>query len=354
MPDTKAELRPDRPGYLGIHTRDEDARILYVSSGCRQALGFAPEEMVNTQAKQFIADSFDGSDYMRMFDSCARADDGAGEGNGDDEANAYMWQVNVRTRDGPPVLVQAIEFNCDNCIVFICVAFPEAPFKDNAEMEVQMLDGKKKRVNVTRSKHPALTSPGARVPLYYARSKQVNAAFVLEHPNRGATDAADVRRHVNGPLVVFVTASVARMIDADPSDLCQYAFMRLVAPEDVLHASRYFERLAESCEVQFETFSLLSRPPVIDGDVFVADEENERVVVECLGAAVTDGVALFLRKIAVVPAPKRDSLGHYVRAPVPKQDSEPCYGPLLDLLSSDPDTSEVRESWSLLNKRRVV
>ncbi|KAJ2758674.1 hypothetical protein IWQ57_006761, partial [Coemansia nantahalensis] len=322
-----------------------DARVLYVSSGCQQAVGYAPEDLLNADAKCCIADSFDSHDYMRMYDSHVGLDDG----NGDDEANAYVWHVNLRTREGVPVLHRAIDFKCDNCIVFICVAFPELPFKDNTEMEVQLLDGKKKRINITRNKHPALAAPGARVPLYYARNRQVKAAFVLERPSLNAADVNEMGEYVNGPLVTFVTGSVARLVDADPSDLHRYAFMRLVAPEDVLHVSRYFERMTESCQVQFETFSLLSRPPVFDGDVLVADEENERVVVECLGAAVTDGAVILLRKIAVVPAPKRDSLGHYVRPPPPRQDSESCYGSLFDLLSSDPDTSEVPESWSLLN-----
>ncbi|KAJ2773505.1 hypothetical protein IWQ56_000969 [Coemansia nantahalensis] len=343
------ELRPHRPAFIGIHTRDEDTRILYVSGGCRQALGYTPEAMLSTEAKMFIADSFDNNDYMRMYDSHAGVDDGTEEGNSDDEANAYTWQVNLKNTDSVPVFHRVIGFKCDNCIIFICIAFPEVPFKDRTELEVQMLDGKMTQLNVTRDRHPALAAQRQRMPLYYARNKQIKAAFVLEHPSLVAPDAEGTRGHLNGPLVTFVTGSVSRLVDADPSDLHRYAFLRLVAPEDVLHASRYFERLAESCEVQFETFSLLSRPPVIDGDVNIADEENERVIVECLGAAVTDGVTLLLRKIAVVPAPKHDNLGHYVHPPAPKQDSESSYRSLFDLLSSDPDTSEVPDSWSLLN-----
>ncbi|KAJ2769449.1 hypothetical protein IWQ57_003100 [Coemansia nantahalensis] len=343
------ELRPDRPAFIGIHTRDEHTRVLYISGGCRQALGYTPESLINSQAKMFIADSYDNTDYVHMFDSHAGLDDGTEEGNSDDEANAYTWQVNLKNTDGAPVFHRSISFKCDNCIIFICIAFPEVPFKDNAELEALMLDGKMTQLNVTRDRHPALAAPRRKLPLYYARNKQVKAAFVLEHPSLVAANAEDARRHLNGPLVVFVTGSVARLIDADPSDLHRYAFMRLVAPEDVLHVSRYFERMTESCQVQFETFSLLSRPPVIDGDVYVADEENERVIVECLGATVTDGVTLLLRKIAVVPAPKRDSLGHYIRPAAPASDAQSGYGSLFDLLSSDPDTSEVPESWSPLN-----
>ncbi|KAJ2681950.1 hypothetical protein H4R19_007226, partial [Coemansia spiralis] len=334
MPNSHGlELRPDRPAFIGIHTRDEDTRVLYVSSGCRQALGYTPESLIDTKAKMFIADSYDNTDYVRMFDSHAGVDDGSEQGNSDDEANAYTWQVNLKNADGVPVFHRSINFKCDNCIIFICIAFPEVPFRSLPELEAQMLDGKMTQMNVTRDRRPAVKAPGRRLPLYYARNSQLKAAFVLEHPSRPAANVQDARRHLNGPLVVFVTGSVSRLVDADPSDLHRYAFLRLVAPEDVLHVSRYFVRLSESSQVQFETFSLLSRPPVIVGDVHISDEENERVVVECLGAAVTDGVTLLLRKIAVMPAPKRDSLGNYVRPPAPTSDAQSGYGSLFDLLS---------------------
>ncbi|KAJ2805720.1 hypothetical protein H4R21_001155, partial [Coemansia helicoidea] len=149
-----------------------------------------------------------------------------------------------------------------------------------------------------------------------------------------------------GPLVVFVTGSVSHMVDADTSDVMRTPFLKLVAPEDLLHVSKYFDRLVDSTDVLFETFSLLSRPPVVEGDVEVADHENHRVVVECLGASSPDGLAILVRKLRTAPAPRRDSMGNYIHSRIHKVDEECGYVSLAELISSDPDTSDAPEAWS--------
>ncbi|KAJ1718332.1 hypothetical protein LPJ61_006687, partial [Coemansia biformis] len=123
----------------------------------------------------------------------------------------------------------------------------------------------------------------------------------------------------------------------------------LVAPEDVVHAGRYFERLSDTTDVQCETFSLLKHPHIIDGDIFVADEENPRIVVEALGAAVDDGVVFMIRKLRTIPPPKRGSMGDYVHAWAPEADNEGGYLSLAEMISSDPDTSDAPGLWSLLS-----
>ncbi|KAJ1764921.1 hypothetical protein LPJ74_006535 [Coemansia sp. RSA 1843] len=154
-------------------------------------------------------------------------------------------------------------------------------------------------------------------------------------------------RRQNGPLVVFVTGSVGRLIDADTSDLMRFPFLKLVAPEDLLSVSKFFERLGETTDVLFKTFSLLQRPHVIDGDIVVADEQNTRVVVECLGANVQDGVALLLRKLRSEAPPTMDAMGNYLRPKVHEVDEDGGYMTLSDMISDDPETSDAPE-WSRL------
>ncbi|KAJ2320998.1 hypothetical protein IWW51_004515 [Coemansia sp. RSA 2702] len=330
----------NRPAFIGIHEKTEETKVLYVSSGIRSAIGFPPSQVVNAEAKSFISDSFDNGDYMSIYESRGDEDD--------DDSSAFTWSVNLRTAHGPPVLHRLIGFSCENSILFIGIAYPEIPCVDRRELEVQALDGAMKSLNVTRQKKLAAAQqqqPGASVPLYYAQSKQVKAVLVMERPDACDIETEDTGRRPSGPLIVFVTGSISRIVDADTSDVMRLPFLKLVAPECVLQVSRYFERLTESMEIMFETFSLLQRPHVIDGDIVVADEVNQRVLVECLGAAVQDGVAILIRKLKVVPPPKRDKLGNYIHARI-DSDTEKENPSLFELLSTDPETSDAADGWT--------
>ncbi|KAJ2741314.1 hypothetical protein GGI20_005268 [Coemansia sp. BCRC 34301] len=347
-----------RPTFIAIHARDDDTQILYISSGCRQAMGYTPAYVISRRARDFIADPFEG-DYPQVFGS--KTDSQEAE---EDEANAYVMYMNIKNLCGTPVLHRITTFKCDNCILVIGMAFPEVPFRGRHELEVQMLDGAMKRFNITRQNEEeesamrqqqgvddgptVVGGSGRRVQLYYAPSRQIKVAMVLESPE--VTSEADRRQ--NGPLIVFVTGSVSRLIDADTSDLLRFPFLKLVAPEDVLRASRFFERLGESQDVLFESFALVQRPHVIDGDVAVADDVNTRVIVECLGASVQDGVALLLRRLRSAPPPGRDALGNYLTSRRSRDahdhDCEAGYMSLNEMISSDPGTSDASPGWSRL------
>ncbi|KAJ1797481.1 hypothetical protein LPJ59_003114 [Coemansia sp. RSA 2399] len=346
-----------RPAFIGIHSRDASTQVLYISSGCRQSMGYTPEQLISKSAHDFIADPFK-DDYSTLYDS--KEDD-----TDEDEANAFVMYVNIKTADGDPVLHRATTFKCDNCIIVICMAFPELPYQNIHELEVQMLDGAMKRVNVTRDREAerrnannhqqaaarwrerAETGYGQRVPLYYAQSRQIKVAFVLENPAATEVLVNDGVRRQNGPLVVFVTGSVGRLVDADTADLMRYPFLKLVAPEDLVRVSKFFERLSNSLDVLFETFSLLQRPHVIDGDVEVSDAQNTRIVVECLGANVQDGVALLLRKLRSEAPPTMDDMGNYMRPKIYEAEEEGGYMTLSEIISDDPETSDAGE-WSRL------
>ncbi|KAJ1841260.1 hypothetical protein LPJ73_006171 [Coemansia sp. RSA 2703] len=338
-----------RPTFIGIHARDESTQVLYISSGCRQAMGYTPAQVMAGRARDFIADPYDG-DYPQIYES--KVD---GEETDEDEANAYVMYMNLKNTTGTPVLHRVTTFKCDNCVIVVAVAFPEVPFRGRHELEVQMLDGAMKRLNITRQKESDVerrraeaSQEGRRVPLYYAPSRQIKVAFVLENPSV-AEASTEAGRRQNGPLIVFVTGSVGRLVDADTSDLLRFPFLKLVAPEDVVKASTFFDRLGDSPDVLFESFTLLARPPVIEGDVSVPDEQNQRVLVECLGANVQDGVALLLRKLRVVAPPTRDSMGNYVsRTKVHEVDDDGGYLSLSEMISDDPETSGVEDAWMRL------
>ncbi|KAJ2806499.1 hypothetical protein H4R20_001666 [Coemansia guatemalensis] len=366
---TYEEPKPEQsqPTFIGIHTRDESTQILYISSGVRQALGYTPAQMISHNAKDFIADTT-GEDYPTIYADADENDlrssvasmsavtsetqPASSEENEDDEANAYVFYIHSMTASGRPILERATTFKCDNCVLFIGMVFPEVPFRNRNELEVQMLDGAMKRLNITRQHEAQIErrralalQPGYQPSMYCARSKQVKAAFVLEHPQSVDYSRSDTGDRLMGPLVAFVTGSVSHLVEADTSDIMRCPFLKLVAPEDVLHVCEFFERLSKTADVQFETFALLKRPHIIEGDVFVSDEENPRVVVECLGAAADDGVVLLLRKLRTVPSPKKDSSGNYIHSGMYKVEGTEGHMSLSELISSDPETSDAPD-WS--------
>ncbi|KAJ2773713.1 hypothetical protein IWQ57_001172 [Coemansia nantahalensis] len=338
-----------RPSYIGIHTRDSSLRVLYITSGVEAALGYPPEAIINNSAGDFLTDQFDVADLSWIYGS---------KGDGEDEtdvASAYAMYFNINAADGTPVLHRMTTFKCDNCVVYIAITSPERPHYGRTGLEVQLLDQGMKQLVVSqkRREYQAAAAHGYRqasqqASMYRAQGAQVKAAFVLERLDAVETDTDEHGTRVAGARVVFVTGSVSRLIDADTSDLHQVPFMKLVAPEDLLHVGRFFDRLAETTDVLFETFSLLSRPPVVEGDVAVDDNENTRVVVECVGAGSRDGAALLLAKLRTMPPPKRDSMGNYIHSRVHEVSDEAGYISLSELISSDPDSSDVPAAWAQL------
>ncbi|KAJ2797001.1 hypothetical protein H4R20_005346 [Coemansia guatemalensis] len=275
--------------------------------------------------------------------------------NDDSDENAYTWYVNIKCASGAPVLHRMIGFKCDSSVLVIGVVFPDLPFEAKHEFEVQSLDGSMERKNLThpeetqvqRQRRLALPS-GHRASKYTMRNRQTKAVFMLESPEKVCGEVFNPEYRVNGPNIVFATSSVSHLIDADISDVMQYPFLKLVAPEDVTHVSKFFERLSASTDVLFENFALIKHPHIIEGDIFVRDEENPRVVVECLGAAVDDGVAILLRRLREVPAPKRDNLGNYIHKSIyPNNNGDDSAPSLFDMVSSDPETTDI-PGWSRL------
>ncbi|KAJ2806006.1 hypothetical protein H4R20_001855 [Coemansia guatemalensis] len=344
-----------RHTYFAIHTRDDSVQFLYVSSGVRQAIGFEPSQLVSRRAIDFVADAYDASDYLKIYKRNSNGPPTDYNNDSDDsDADAYVWYVNIQTTDGAPVLHRMTSFKCDSSVLVVCMPFPDAPFESKHALEVQMLDGAMEHMNITHpdksqvERRKSLASQkGYRASKYTTRNSQTKAIFVLEKPETVCSEDLDPSHRVNGPLVVFVTGSVSQLIDANISDVMQYPFLKLVAPEDLIYVSKFFERLTESTDVLFETFALVKHPHIIAGDILVRDEDNPRVVVECLGAAVDDGVAILLRRLREVPAPKRDSLGNYIRPSTYAKDNNDQMPSLFEMVSSDPETTDA-PGWSIV------
>ncbi|KAJ2350800.1 hypothetical protein GGF43_004218 [Coemansia sp. RSA 2618] len=335
--------------FIGIHTRDENMSVLYVSNGCQTALGFEPTQIMSKQVKDFVADTYRASDFMGIYKQRVTHD---GVLEDEDDASVYCWFTNLKSVGGAPVLHKLISMKTDTAVIFIgMVCQGSVPNHLLTQLEVQQIDalGATRSLNVTQRMRDAQRKHAR--PLYRTHNGQIKAAFILENHNTLAERNPSPDYRVTGPLIAFCT-NVARLVEADTSDLISYPFLKLVAPEDIVHVTKFFERLVDSTDVMFERLSLLQRPHVIDGDIVVRDEDNFRVVVECMGAAVKDGVVLLLRKLHVSPPPKRDSLGCFVRASIAQdhENDENDIGglSLFDLLSDNPDTSDAPDCWTLI------
>ncbi|KAJ2783783.1 hypothetical protein H4R18_001535 [Coemansia javaensis] len=339
--------RPARPSYIGVHTRDDTTQILYTSSGSLEAFGHPPEFLNGKQATDLIADHFDHDDYLRLLQHQEKI--GFGDQDDDeDDGEVFSFFVHVKHADGEPVLHRATIFPCDSAVVFIGMSFPGVPMHDRRELTVQMLEGAMRRRNVTQERIAQEASQKKQTRVYSARTRHVKAVFVLEYPDVPGEPAFVSGRQRSGPVVAFATGSVSRLIDADTSDVMREPFLKLVAPEDLLHVADFFDRLGCSTDVMFETFSLLERPHLIDGDIVVPDRDNRRIVVECLAASSKDGIVLLARKTRSVSAPSRDRHGNYIRTRIHELDEDGGYISLAELISSDPDTSDAPE-WSVLH-----
>ncbi|KAJ1843880.1 hypothetical protein H4S02_001661 [Coemansia sp. RSA 2611] len=338
---SEAVIRPT--SYIGIHSTDDSTNVFFVSEGCYHAVGYTPAQLINTRAKDFIADSLNHNDYALLYTN-RRLDSGSDEPD-DDDSNVYSMWVNIKSARGAPVLHRIISFKCDNTVIYLGITFPERPFTDHPSLQVQQLDRQLQQLNMTCRQARFDNSTSRQT--FVTRNRQAKWGLVLEN---NMTSDPDLLR-INGPLVTFSTTSVDRVLDVDYSDLIGYPFLKLVAPEDVLHVTKFLINLAESTDVMFERFLLLSRPRVIAGDVAIADEDHPRVLVECLGAATSkDGVVLLLRRLRLTPSPKQQTMGRFLHTRIgngiSEDEEEDDKLSLLDILTSDPETSDAANGWT--------
>ncbi|KAJ2307912.1 hypothetical protein IWW55_000725 [Coemansia sp. RSA 2706] len=349
-PASRSE-KPHHPTYIAIHSRCNSASVLYVSGGIREALGYTPSQIITKPALAFIADEFQ-NDYMLIYSR--NSGNCEGDDSDEDGADVHSFYLNTTHADGHVLLERVTTIKCSNCVIAVITAYPEITGQNQKELEVEMIDRKMKRVNITREKKARLErqkkvgKPFIQPSMDRVRSKQIKAAFILERADVASLETAETGRRPAGPLVAFCTGSVSHLIEADTSDVMNYPFLKLVAPESIAYVSDFFDRLLDSNSVMFDTFALLKHPRIIDGDIFVGDEENPRIIVECLGAAADDGIALLLRCLRVEPAPRRNTMGNYIQSTPLEIDKGSGYQTLADIISSDAETSAAPDEWSQL------
>ncbi|KAJ2377504.1 hypothetical protein GGI05_006861, partial [Coemansia sp. RSA 2603] len=118
-----------------------------------------------------------------------------------------------------------------------------------------------------------------------------------------------------GPQVLFASRSFGKMIGVDTSDIQGSSFLSLVAPEDMVRASAFLERVASNMDVIVERLRMRV-------------EQHDAKEAEVMAAGSDEGTILLCQM---------EKCGNVV-------DSSGCLS-LEELISSDPETSDVASDW---------
>ncbi|KAJ2718551.1 hypothetical protein GGI07_005704 [Coemansia sp. Benny D115] len=238
----------------------------------------------------------------------------------------------VHARDGTPVYLRIIHFSCDAIAFNVAMALSnqaETPLPNNFEVahteSVRRLQGQGADVGVGEG-------PGMhlRDAIYATRDGGFHACLVLE--KQDVVDSASPM----GPRVVFASKSFERIVGKDTSDVHGLAFLTLVAPQDVGRAARFLQDVACSPNflighLNFQTDAQSSRQLQVSGYVSV----------EIVGAGSDDGAILLCRMDGAAAAAE-PAYGRRVRM---GGDIDDGYMSLEDILTSDPETSNLSDVW---------
>ncbi|KAJ2830250.1 hypothetical protein IWW50_000393 [Coemansia erecta] len=301
-------------------------RMLYISSNVEQVLYFEPSEVVGKPSFSYLAYGT-SQEYLTLC-----------EPNSDD--NVTIFYAYIIRKNAQPVFMRAIHFNCDGVGFNVCFVCPDRnhsperfPFtiEDPTAHGQSMLTLHTNPVQVSYKKHATrprnVRKPTARLRENSCQAQQRStgpqlvvrrACLVL-----GSLNEADVRCPQD-PRVLFASSTFDKIIGADACDIQQTPFIALVAPQDILKAVAFLEKVAVSEGIVLETLSLKYSP-------FDSDENGstEHVCVEVLGAGSVNGAILLCQ--LKYPGLKIGRRNH---------ESDAGYLSLGDIISTDAETSD--------------
>ncbi|KAJ1735441.1 hypothetical protein LPJ72_001869 [Coemansia sp. Benny D160-2] len=202
--------------------------------------------------------------------------------------------------------------------------------------------------------HPLVTKESLyKAHIYTARASRAKACFILNY-----IETADDNPGSQGPTIDFVTNSVSEIFggDTDGHEIMDKPFLSLVAPQDITKAAVYLDNLHKVTRPQLCGLRLLrdptgasSAPQTSNG----GNDDDEYIRVELFGASSDDKLLLLCQKRreksdAPFPlVPGKMPVGEISKLP-PKDsgDSASQYMTLEQIISSNPDTTDVDGHWS--------
>ncbi|KAJ2787727.1 hypothetical protein GGI15_000498 [Coemansia interrupta] len=301
--------------FIAIHDKSPESRILYMSSGVRQALGVQPQDMIGQSAYAFLASDTHTAAYPHA--SCGSLD----------ETCVTILDLNAQ-HTGTLLATRVHIFSCDSCNLIVATMQPGHVRRQPPAMDVCR--------PFSPSSEPSEPSASA---VRVARETRLRACLVLgpwvSHPVVSADGgSAGVVTNPLGPRVVFATNSVSRMLDVDGDELVDMPFLRMVAPESLGEAAGFLERLGRQESFVFARIFLVRRP----GDA--GEVGWGRAEVEVVGARSDDGAVLLCRMLGVYAAPQVGGMANGGSGWMAGRELDPGYASLAELLSSDAETSD--------------
>ncbi|KAJ1735442.1 hypothetical protein LPJ72_001870 [Coemansia sp. Benny D160-2] len=382
MPITSTSTPRLPRGFVGIHDKTLEMRVLYVSSGVEPVLNYSRSEIVGRAAHTFLQQE-DTNEYQSAFGPLS-------------QENVGMFYVPVKRIDGSLVYLRVIHFDCDGVALNACFLIDpneQAPpryftnitqpcpggggggdgngegsldaaaaLEVDHEPPVLNLPADQSSMNIARNiaRRNAVAAANAETQQSTATMPQPAAAAASI--NRNHREVAPTRRaclivdkitepgdqNPMGPRIIFASSSLSRITNIDACDIQGTPLMSLVPPEDVTKTARFLERVSVSDDVVIDFLRLL----VLD-DEFANDGVNSSnddddsdyegyrnplvakgfVDVEVMAAGSADGIILLCQQIRsgrILPNGSYDSEG---------------YLSLEEIISSDIETSDYSGNW---------
>ncbi|KAJ1647690.1 hypothetical protein LPJ64_000937 [Coemansia asiatica] len=302
--------------FIAIHDKSTESRILFISSGVRQAMGIEPQEMIGHSAYTFMTDDNFTQSYPTLY--CGDAD----------ETSVAVMHLNVKRNNGDLIASRVFVFGCDTCNVVIAVMYP-----GRVRLNPPAMNLHRPPVASESRLDGASSETHLRSCMVLERSRPLELALPTGQSSGVSTSPG-------GPKIVFVTNSISRLLDTDGDELIDRPFLKLVAPESLADAAGFLDDIFASNNVVFARLLLLYRPASSNDST---NEVHSRVEVEIVGAHSDDGAVLLCRMIRHCAGPRRPPLGSssgFQKAHSRKKELAGGYRSLAELISSDPETSD--------------
>ncbi|KAJ2122307.1 hypothetical protein IW147_003504 [Coemansia sp. RSA 720] len=330
--------------YIVIFERASPENIIFASSNCEQVLGYTPQEMVGTSAMTYSADS-----HAKHY-SCEWPADNP-------ELGVTMMPHNLRRKDDSTVYTHSIAINCSGYLFTVVNAFPELGhvdlgesvlYKLQHETDFVQLDADKARASTDQSvcsvdqcedSSMSLVSPALpvvtaeslrRAHVFTARASRIKACVIVDHSD-----------DVHGPMIEFVTNTIGNIYsgDVDAHELIGRSFFSLLKAEDVSRAASYLDCLIQNARPQMCTLRLVRQP--LDEEPTV--EHAESIEIEVFGASSGSKIMMLCQRIRRNRKLNVASTNH--RAGFDDDDDDLPYMSLEDIISSDPESSDLNDQW---------
>ncbi|KAJ2505308.1 hypothetical protein GGF44_003267 [Coemansia sp. RSA 1694] len=298
-------------------------RVLYVTSSIQDVLGFEPADIIGQTALGFLANG-DAEEYRTQV------------GGQQSVEGVLVTKVHARTRSGELIYIKILNFSCDNLAFNVGFAYSEeaAPTRmERGPLRVELVHrepiggtpalmyGESEQLQSRR--HSLLTAHQERNRRQGlgGDGRLVRACLLLE-PIGACTDASPM-----GPRVLFASNSFDRIVSIDTCDVQGMPFLLLVAPEDVARAGQFLDNVKAAATVVVDQFQLLANPL----DEQAEGRQARTVAVEIMAAGADSGAVMLCQ----------------LRGGLAEEALSDGYMSLEEIISSDPDSSDVGEQWAM-------